>query len=84
MGRLRAVGASLEPNAIPSVTVGLPMRMPLFVLGELIQDRTRAIPAAFRLIVRGPVVGAVIVPTTVVPLSEVPLAPGISQLDPGP
>ena len=58
------------------------MMMPLFVLGELTHDCTKAIPAAFRVIVRLPIAGAVIVPSTVVPLSEVPLAPAISQLDP--
>jgi len=56
--------------------------MPLFVLGELTHDCTRAIPAALRIIVRLPVEEAVIVPSTVVPLSAVPLAPAISQLDP--
>jgi len=84
LGRLLAVEASREANARPSVTVGLSMMMPLFVLGEFTQDCTRAIPAAFKVIVTGPVAGAVTVPTTVASLSEVPWAPGTSQLYPGP
>ena len=84
MGRLLAVDASREANARPSVTGGLSRMMPLFVLGEFTQACTRAIPAAFSVIVCLPVEGAVIVPSTAVPLSAVPLAPGTSQLYPGP
>src|SRR5205814_5826306 len=82
LGRVLAVTASLESKAKSSVTAGLSRITPRFLFGSSIQDCTRATPEEFSVIVYCPVEGAATVPSTVVPLSAVPWAPGTSQLCP--